>query len=230
MEKTISEISSLDKRFSTLEKTKLPLKTFLKIGGIVGSVGFITLLHYQTASDAGIRHVIFRELYFLPIILSAFWYGLRGGLSTALAISLLYGPLILSEVDKFSTHNFGNILEILLFILILIACGMVTILQYLIQHPISNYLTCLALHETIQENFKIKAGQRLLNLPVYIALLNFCMWLLLDIIFSPVMYNLLNMTVGSLLYNFFMVLMSGLIASFISFFLFDDFSISHIWL
>lgn len=118
MEKTTSEILSLDSPFFTLKKTKIPLKTFLKIGVIVGFVGFITLLHYQTASDAGIRHVIFRELYFLPIILSGFWFGLRGGLSTALAISLLYGPLILSEVDKFSTHNFGNTLEILLFNLI----------------------------------------------------------------------------------------------------------------
>jgi signal transduction histidine kinase len=118
MEKTISDIFSLDKPFFLLKKTKLPLKALLEIGVIVGVVGFITLLHYQTASDAGIRHVIFRELYFLPIILGGFWFGLRGGLLTALAISLLYGPLILSEADRFSTHNFGNIMEILLFYLI----------------------------------------------------------------------------------------------------------------
>jgi hypothetical protein len=96
MEKTISDIFSLDKPFFLLKKTKLPLKALLEIGVIGGVVGFITLLHYQTASDAGIRHVIFRELYFLPIILGGFWFGLRGGLLTALAISLLYGPLILS--------------------------------------------------------------------------------------------------------------------------------------
>ncbi|MEN8232143.1 MAG: HAMP domain-containing sensor histidine kinase, partial [Thermodesulfobacteriota bacterium] len=101
-----------------MKKTKLPLKTLLKIGVIGGVVGFITLLHYQTAADAGIRHVIFRELYFLPIILGGFWFGLRGGLLTALAISLLYGPLILSGADRFSTHNFGNTMEILLFYLI----------------------------------------------------------------------------------------------------------------
>jgi signal transduction histidine kinase len=118
MEKTISDIFSLDKPFFLLKKTKLPLKTLLKIGVIIGVVGFITLLHYQTAADAGIRHVIFRELYFLPIILGGFWFGLRGGLLTALAISLLYGPLILSGADRFSTHNFGNTMEILLFYLI----------------------------------------------------------------------------------------------------------------
>ena len=143
----------------------------------------------------------------------------------------LIGNLIIALLNIFSPLKFLNdwmsFLQgggwILIFILILIASGIGTFLQYLIQHPISNYLTYLALHETIQENLRIKAGQRLLNLPVYIALLNFCMWLLLDIIFSPVMHNLLNMTVSNLLYNFFMVLMSGLIASFISFFLIDDF-------
>jgi len=115
MEKTSSEIFSLDKPSFLSKKTNFSLKTILKIGMIGGMAGFLTLLHHQTASDAGIRHVIFRELYFIPIILGGFWFGLRGGLSTALAISLLYGPLILSGVDRFSTHNFGNILEILLF-------------------------------------------------------------------------------------------------------------------
>jgi len=143
----------------------------------------------------------------------------------------LIGNLIIALLNIFSPLKFLNdwmsfLLGggwILIFIIVLTAGGIVTILQYLIQHPISNYLTCLAQHETIQENLKVKARQRLLNLPAYIALLNFCMWLSLDIIFSPVMYNLINMTVSSLLYNFFMVLLSGLIASFISFFLSDDF-------
>ncbi len=56
-----------------------------------------------------------------------------------------------------------------------------------------------------------------------IALLNFGMWLSLDIIFFPVMDSLLDMKVSGFLYNFFMVLMAGLITSFIAFFLFDDF-------
>ena len=112
---------------------------------------------------------------------------------------------------------------VLIFILILIACTIITILQYLIQYPISRYLTCLANDEKTPRSLKMKARQRLLNLPVYIALLNFGMWLSLDIIFSPVMYNLLNMKVSGFLYNFFMVLMAGLITSFIAFFLFDDF-------
>jgi sigma-B regulation protein RsbU (phosphoserine phosphatase) len=69
----------------------------------------------------------------------------------------------------------------------------------------------------------LKAGRRLLNLPVLLGLANLGMWLFLDIILTPVMFALLNMTLISLFYNFFRILMIGLIASFISFFLIDDF-------
>jgi len=101
-----------------LNKSKLPAKTFLKIGLICIAIGSITIFHYQTAPDAGIRHVIFRELYFLPIILGGFWFGMRGGLATALVISILYGPLVFKVSGDFSTHDFGNIMEIILFNLI----------------------------------------------------------------------------------------------------------------
>ena len=112
---------------------------------------------------------------------------------------------------------------VLIPIFIITACIFVTIMQYSIQRPISRYLTCLERDEKIQKSFKLKARQRLLNLPVILAGANLCMWLFLDIILAPVMYFLLDMTLSSLFYNFFRVLMVGLIASFISFFLIDDY-------
>ncbi len=108
-------------------------------------------------------------------------------------------------------------------IFIITVCIIVTILQYLIQRPISRYLTCLGRAEKIQTSVELKARRRLLNLPVFLGLTNLGMWLFLDIIFTPMMYALLNMTLLSLFYNFFRILMVGLIASFISFFLIDDF-------
>lgn len=100
------------------DKSKITTKTILRIGAIITLIIFVTLMHYKTAPDADIRHVFFRELYFLPIILAGFWFGLRGGLTTALIISFLYGPLILIGTDKFSAHDIGNIMEVLLFNLV----------------------------------------------------------------------------------------------------------------
>jgi len=100
------------------DKSKIPYRSILKIGTIITLVIVVTLMHYLTTPNAGIRHVFFRELYFLPIIFAGFWFGLRGGLSTAFIISIFYAPLIFSGREEFSTHDFGNAMEILLFILV----------------------------------------------------------------------------------------------------------------
>jgi signal transduction histidine kinase len=78
-------------------------------------VFFVTILHYITAVDYGLRHVFLRELYFLPIMLAAFWFGLLGGLGTSLLISLVYGPYILLYAPGSAIHNLGNMLELVLF-------------------------------------------------------------------------------------------------------------------
>ena len=90
------------------DKPNIPNTSILKIGTIITLVIAVTLMHYLTSPDAGIRHVIFRELYFLPIILAGFWFGLRGGLSTALIISIFYVPLIFSGIKSaFNARDAG---------------------------------------------------------------------------------------------------------------------------
>jgi signal transduction histidine kinase len=78
-------------------------------------VFFITVLHYITAGNYSLRHVVLRELYFLPIMLAAFWFGLRGGLLTSLLISFVYGPFVLLYNAGPATQNLDNLLELVLF-------------------------------------------------------------------------------------------------------------------
>ena len=153
------------------------------------------------------------------------------GLYTRNLAANLIGNIIIAVLNFFTPLEFlkdwmnfisrGGWVTIPMFILT--ACIIVTILQHSIQRPLSKYLTCLGRDEKTQKSFKLKAEQRLLNLPVFLGLTNLCMWLILDIIFTPLMYSLLNMTLSGFFYNFFRVLMVGLIASFISFFLIDDY-------
>ena len=56
----------------------------------------ITALHYSTSSDSTTFHVLHRELYFLPILLSAFWFGRNGGFIISLLVSFLYSSYILT--------------------------------------------------------------------------------------------------------------------------------------
>jgi signal transduction histidine kinase len=54
-------------------------------------------------------------LYFIPIIVAGFWFGLKGGLAVAAIISLLYFPFAVGGLRNIGEHQFGNLLEIILF-------------------------------------------------------------------------------------------------------------------
>ena len=59
---------------------------------IIGMVAAITALHYLTAASASPLHIIYRELYLIPIVLAGLRGGRRWGLITSLAVSLIYLP------------------------------------------------------------------------------------------------------------------------------------------
>ncbi|MBW2321706.1 MAG: sensor histidine kinase, partial [Deltaproteobacteria bacterium] len=54
---------------------------------IVFLVLVITGLHIFTFQEKELSHVFYRELYFLPLILSAFWFGLRGAFITSICVT-----------------------------------------------------------------------------------------------------------------------------------------------
>ena len=76
------------------------------------------MMHYLTHQDEAFHHIFFRELYFIPIMLAGFWFGLKGGLSASLLITALYLPFVLLSGGNFSAQSFGNLMEILLFNLV----------------------------------------------------------------------------------------------------------------
>lgn len=64
-----------------------------KIIFLVSVTGIIALLHYLTPTEPHEYHklhIILRKLYFLPPVMAAAWFGLRGACATALAVSLLF--------------------------------------------------------------------------------------------------------------------------------------------
>ncbi|MGI8544892.1 MAG: sensor histidine kinase [Aridibacter sp.] len=59
-----------------------------------GSIILISALHFLTPINNLVFHQIYQRLYYIPIILAAFWYGWRGGLGAALFASVSYLPHI----------------------------------------------------------------------------------------------------------------------------------------
>lgn len=61
---------------------------------IIGSALLITYLHYSTLPQIQELHNVYAELYYLPILMGALVFGVRGSLLTYAGVSALYVPYI----------------------------------------------------------------------------------------------------------------------------------------
>lgn len=87
----------------------------IRIGLLSLSILAISLLHYLTPLHLHYLHDIFQRFYYLPIILSAIWFGLRGGLTCSLAVSIVYAPHILFQWGGGLTLEMEKYLEIVMY-------------------------------------------------------------------------------------------------------------------
>jgi len=107
-------------------------------------------------------------------------------------------------------------------VLILVVC-LVIGLQFLIQRPISDGLRRRQSGAELPVDLLQKAQRRLVNLPSILGLTNLIIWIVLTCFLMPLMYFLIDMKMQGFFYGFFRFIMIGLIASFISFFLIDEY-------
>ena len=93
-----------------MKLTKNKLKTII-IGILVIAIGFIHLITWQHQYQ---YYIVYRELYFIPLIMASFWFGLRGSLITSLLITAFYISFTLVPLRGFIPDKFDTVMEILL--------------------------------------------------------------------------------------------------------------------
>jgi two-component system sensor histidine kinase HydH len=87
----------------------------LRICIILVFITSISLFHYLAPLHLHYLHDIFQRIYYLPIILSALWFGLRGGLACSLLVSIAYAPHILFQWGEHMAIGMEKYLEIVLY-------------------------------------------------------------------------------------------------------------------
>lgn len=100
-----------------LRKTKITLIIILVLS--------VTFLHYSAHESPYYYFVFYGELYFLPIILAGFWFGLRSALATSLGITVCYTPYIAVHWQGFSLVDLDRMLSIALYNFSAIIIGVV---------------------------------------------------------------------------------------------------------
>lgn len=76
---------------------------------------FISILHYSIPTHHWQYHLILMQSYFIPILIAAFQFGIRGGLGTAVIVSIIYFPHIMLQWGGLIDTNLMRFMQILLF-------------------------------------------------------------------------------------------------------------------
>jgi nucleotide-binding universal stress UspA family protein len=83
---------------------------------IAALVVLITVWHYATDVHHPVLHILHRELYLVPIILAAYWFGKKGGLTVSVVASILFVARTLISREATFGDQLSNTLEVLTFI------------------------------------------------------------------------------------------------------------------
>ena len=97
-------------------------RKIVKVGLIALLVLIVTALHYSSEHGGLRAHISHREFYFIPILLSSLWFGLKYGLATAFAISLIYAPQVFAHGEGPITV-WPVVFQIMVFILVALMVG-----------------------------------------------------------------------------------------------------------
>jgi two-component system, NtrC family, sensor histidine kinase HydH len=92
----------------------------------VAAVFVLSVGHYAAPTHGPFWHDLFRRLYYLPIILAAFRYGLGGGLATSVLVSLLFLPHVLMTRAMLPRQASEAVFEIPLYLVIGIVTGILS--------------------------------------------------------------------------------------------------------
>ncbi len=98
------------------------LKQSTKTGLIAALIVVVTILHYSSAHGGLGAHIAHRELYFIPILLCSFWFGLKPGIATSAAISVIYAPHVFSSSGT-DSNLWSVIFQILMFNVVALILG-----------------------------------------------------------------------------------------------------------
>lgn len=76
------------------------VKLRLKLAILAGLLAGVTSLHYSQKLDQVLRQIVIRDLYLIPMMLGAFWFGLRGGLAVGATLLLALLPMAVMDGER----------------------------------------------------------------------------------------------------------------------------------
>ena len=98
------------------------------VATIGAALVILTVFHWKTVDARPLLHELSQRLYYLPIVYAAYRYGLRGGLTAALATVVLFTPHLYLHLNDAETFR-NQVAELIMFVLVGAATGSLSALQ-----------------------------------------------------------------------------------------------------
>ncbi len=96
---------------------------------LIASIVVVSLLHYLSPIHFHHAHSIYQRLYYIPVILGAYWFGLRFGLGTAFLCAVGYVPHIFFQWSVMPHETFTQYVEIVMFFVVASMVGIMSDFQ-----------------------------------------------------------------------------------------------------
>ena len=90
-------------------------RNVVRVAVIVVSLLVISVVHYAASVSEMAWHEVFQRAFYLPIVVSGLWFGLRGGLQAATLAAVLFLPHVIARSHGFPSYEFNQVSEALLF-------------------------------------------------------------------------------------------------------------------
>ena len=94
--------------------SRLP-RDFTKSASIILLILLTTILHYVTGTEHRHLHELYQRVYYIPILLAAYWYGPLKGILAAALVSILYLYHIERDWSRFPLYVFNQYAEIVMY-------------------------------------------------------------------------------------------------------------------
>ncbi len=92
---------------------------------LLTGVAVVSALHYVTPPEHFVLHALYQRLYYVPVILAAYWFGVRGGLGAAVISSIAYAPHIHTAWSHNPPYTVSQYAELVVFLALGLSVGLI---------------------------------------------------------------------------------------------------------
>jgi two-component system sensor histidine kinase HydH len=102
-----------------------PTQSFARWSSLLAGVVAVSGLHYVTPPEHFVLHAVYQRLYYVPVILAAYWFGVRGGLGAAVISSIAYAPHIHTAWAHNPPYTVSQYAELVVFLSLGVSVGLI---------------------------------------------------------------------------------------------------------